>query len=89
MQVELTQFVRPNGHQRPTSCEIDDALAPKVKAIRDAGLRFTAEVTGPNVVFCIENDEEDLAIEIATNGPGENGTRAKLEKLIHGFEAAR
>jgi len=88
MHVELTQFIRPHGKRRPTSCEVDDSLGLKVKAIRDAGLRFTAECIGPNVSFCIENDEEDLAIEIAVNGPGENGTRAKLEKLIRDFKLA-
>jgi hypothetical protein len=88
MIIELTQFVRPNGHKRPTSCEIDDDLASKVKAIRDAGLRLTAEVIGPNVSFCIEDDEEDLAIEIAANGPGENGTKVTLERLIRNFQVA-
>lgn len=83
MTLEMTQFIRPNGRKQPTSCEISDDLAGKVKEIHDAGLRFTAEVVGTNVSFCIESDEEDLAIEIVSNGPG---VRETVENMIRKFK---
>jgi hypothetical protein len=87
MEVKLTQFIRPNGRQEEITAEVDDALRPQVEAIIKAGLRFTAEVIpGGNVSLCIENDEEDLAIEIARNSPGENTPRAALERLISRFK---
>lgn len=72
----------------PVSCEVTDDLAPKVKAIMDAGLRFTCEAINDNVAICIENDEEDLAIDIAMNRPGDESTgpKATLEKLIRNFK---
>jgi len=83
MELWMTQFLRPDGRQQPTSCVIADDLAEKVKVISDAGLRFTAEVIGPNVSFCIENGEEDLAMEIVANGLG---VREAVEKMIHEFK---
>jgi hypothetical protein len=86
MQVNLTQFIRPNGRQRQTFAEVSDDLRARVEAIRAAGLRFTAEDLGNGKVsLCIENDEEDLAIEIADNGPGENSPTVALERLIRSY----
>jgi len=86
MEVKVTQFIRPNGRQEEITAEVDDALQPKVEAIIKAGLRFTAEVLpGGKVSLCIENSEEDLAIEIADNGPGDNDPTAALKRLISKF----
>jgi len=66
--------------------EVDDALREQVEAIEVAGLQFTAEVIPGGVVsLCIENGEDDLAIELAENGPGENSPTVALERLIRGF----
>ena len=83
MELSVTQFVRPDGHKKPISCTIADDLAGKVQAMEDAGLRVTAEVIGPNVSFCIENFEEDLACEIVPNGPG---ILQAVEKMIREFD---
>ena len=83
MDLNVTQFVRPDGHKRPVSCTIADEFADKVRAMEDAGLRFTAEVIGPNVAFCIENFEEDLVCEIVPNGPG---IIQAVEKMIREFD---
>lgn len=85
--VPVTQYVRPNGKQVQVICEVDGSLAQKVKAIQDAGLRFTAEkIDEEHVALCIENDEEDLAIEISPNRPG---IVKEIEKLISGFDLKR
>ena len=89
MRVELIQFIRPNGRREQIWCDgIDDSLADKVKQITDAGLRFTAEAINGTVSLCIENDEEDLAIEMAMNRPDDEqtGPKATLEKMIRAFK---
>lgn len=81
--VPITQFVRPHGKRIDVIAEVDGSLSGKVAAILKAGLRFTAEAIDENhVALCIENNEEDLAIEIAPNAPG---IILELEKLIKDF----
>jgi len=83
MELNVTQFIRPDGEQRPISCTVSDELSGKIRAMEDAGLRVTAEVIGPNVSFCIENFEEDLVCEIVPNGPG---IVQALEKIVREFD---
>jgi hypothetical protein len=87
MIVHLTQLVRPNGLRRPVEAEVPDELKPMVDAILAKGYRFTAEVLGEpfGVSLCIEDDEEDKDIEIASNGPGDNAPPAALERMIRRF----
>ena len=84
----LTQFLRPHGDKRDLQVEIDDALRDKVRQIERRGLRFTAEVLpAGEVSFCIEDEQSDLAIELAPNGPGsEWRQREILEDMITRFE---
>jgi len=86
MTLTVTQFLRPDGRQETFTVEVNDALRQHVEAIRAAGLRFTAEVVPGNLVsLCIESPEEDVAIELATNGPGPNEPQVALERLICGY----
>ncbi|HXJ14101.1 MAG TPA: hypothetical protein VNH19_17635 [Candidatus Limnocylindrales bacterium] len=85
--VPVTQYVRLNGKRVEVIAEVDGSLSTKVSAILAAGLRFTAEkMDEDHVALCIENDEEDLAIEIAPNKPG---IVQEFEKLIRDFKLAR
>jgi len=87
VEVPLTQYLRPDGRRRAITADVDIKLGPKVRAILDKGYRFTAEeLSGLGVSLCIENDEEDLAVEVAENGPGSNSPRVALERLISKFK---
>jgi len=84
----LTQFLRPHGDKLDLQVEIADSLRDKVRQIERRGLRFTAEVipTG-EVSFCIEDEQSDIACELAPNGPGsEWRQREILEDMITRFE---
>ncbi len=82
--VSVIQYVRPGWTKRELIAEVDGSLSDKVSAIQKAKLRFTVEkIDEHHVALCIEDDEQDLAIEIAPNAPG---IIQELEKLIREFE---
>lgn len=90
IEVPITQFVRPNGRRRAVTCEVDGELEPKVKAILAKGYRFTAEeLSGMGVSLCIEDNDSDVAVEIAENGPGPRSPQVMLEKLIREFKGVQ
>jgi hypothetical protein len=85
--VELIQFMRPNGRQVPSSCEVSDDLASNYRALREAGCRLTAEVLMTGVVSqAIEHSEGDFAIELCQNAPDK--PREALENLLRRFNTA-
>lgn len=89
MKISVIQYIRPNGGTQESSVDdMPDELVPILKELSKCGLRLAAEVlTTGEVSFTIEYPKEaaDFDIEIAVNGPGENGTKASLEKLIRRF----
>lgn len=86
MRIHVVQYVRPHGIQRDQIVDkMPDDLKPLLKIIESQRWRLAAEVlTTGEVSFTVEDsrNEEDVDIEIAENGPGSNGTKAALEKLI-------
>ena len=91
MKIQLIQFIRPDGRQRPTwADDMPEDLAPIVEAIRKNNMRFTAEDLGTgHVSICLEHREGDFDIEIAQNGPGENTPKRCLERIIRRFDQKR
>lgn len=93
MRIDVVQYIRPDGHEREIWIDdMPDDLGPIVEAIKADGCRITAEeLSGMGVSLNIERvkDLEDRFIKIARNGPGENGTRATLEKLLRSFKPGR
>lgn len=92
MRIDVIQYVRPHGIQRPIYIEnMPDDLQPYVDAMKEDGVRIAVEelVTG-EVSFTLENwrKGEDVDIELCANGPGDDGTRASLEKLIRRYKGA-
>lgn len=88
MRVDLIQFLRPDGRQRPVWCDgIPDELKPKYDAIRENGMRLTCEelMTGM-VSLAIEHPSADYKIELCRNEP--DAPKLALEKLIRSFEEA-
>jgi hypothetical protein len=79
MNVEVIQFMRPNGNKIRESTDIPDELEPIYEALTKANLRFTAEVlrTG-EVSLTIEGEEGDLCCEVVENGPGVQEALAKM-----------
>lgn len=72
MKVEFTQYLRPDGRKKLIHVELPINYAPFVNAIRNAGLRLTAEVLTTNEVsLAIQDDERgDFRSEVVPNGPG-------------------
>lgn len=75
--VPFTQYLRPNGRQRPVSIERTTEVATLAMKVRDAGFRFDIEelMTG-HVSMTVESNTPDahgdyptIAHEICANGP--------------------
>ena len=79
MNVEVVQFLLPNGQQQRQITELPDEVAPLYNAMLGAGCRFEAEVllTG-QVSVTIANEEEDLDIEVIPNGPEVQTTMVQM-----------
>lgn len=67
MQIEVTEFVRPNGNQIQRSMYLEDSYADKYNEIIESGCRFTVEITSSGQFFlCLEDNvaEEDYVTDI-------------------------
>lgn len=68
--IPFTQYMRPDGRKVEQFAPMPEGYEEKVKAILAAGLKFEAEVlTTGTVSLTISNGEEDIAIELSSNGP--------------------
>lgn len=80
-EVELTQYLRPNGTPTKVFAPVGEDYVAKAK-----NLVLSAEVltTGEVVIYARRRDESDEKEinEIATNGPGEKSPTACLKHLI-------
>jgi len=88
MDVEVTQFMRLNGRPVAREFPVADDLAPKYRALQEAGARLTAEVLmSGEVSWAIEQtDLGDFAIELASNDPADPKGPEALDKLIRNFD---
>lgn len=80
-EVEVTQFIAPNGRKRLVFAEVGAEVKEMAK-----GMRLSSEVLGTGKVALYARwdgeKEEAESVEIADNGPGENSPRAVLTRLI-------
>ena len=84
--IEIIQFLRPDGRQQMVKTAIPSELKPKYDAIRDAGLRMTAEVlsTGKVSIWIEDPGRGDFQGAIVNNGPEVPGA---IQDLLSGFNA--
>lgn len=69
-QAEVTQYMRPNGTQKPFNIELPKELEAAYDEMRAAGCRFEAEVLMTSEVsVTVSNGEMDVDIQIIPNGP--------------------
>ena len=71
--IPFTQYLRPNGCQREAGFDATGEIAALAQTVLDRGWRFGSEVltTGEVSLTVFDPDkQEDVAIEIAPNGPG-------------------
>lgn len=88
MEVELTQFLCPDGRKEIVHCNVPDTLVVKYDALRAVGCRLTAEVLmNEKVSLAIEHPEVgDFAMELCDNGPGPNQPPIAVARLIEKFD---
>jgi hypothetical protein len=87
-EVEVTQYLRPDGRPVPNYAEVG------VEWVRRAeGMHFSAEVltTGEVAIYGRLDDEseEQEITELAYNGPGDNSPDNALRRIIEKLEARR
>lgn len=80
-EVELTQYLPPNGLTRIVRATVGEEYAKKAE-----GLIFSTEVLATGVVVVygrkVGQSEENEISEFAENGPGENNPTAVLKRVI-------
>ena len=69
--IPFTQYKYPDGRKVPLEVDRPFRIWAKAMALIAQGFRFEAEVlqTTGEVSLTIADDEEDLAIEVCSNGP--------------------
>ena len=78
--VEVTQYMRPDGHAVLMHTDIRDSFEAPYRAIRMRGWRLAAEhLIDGAVSLAVEDDEQDFACEIVANGPE---VQPAIERLI-------
>lgn len=80
MAIQFTQYLRPNGRQRPMTIERPQLIEDLASAVDIAGGRFTCEElsTGQVSVAC-EYENQDIACEVCANGPE---VEAAVDRMI-------
>jgi len=69
-EVEVIQFLRPDGRKRLCSVTLDHDLHAEYTAMQIQGWRFEAEVlTTGEVSLTITSEDQDEAISTVPNGP--------------------
>lgn len=75
MEIPFTQFLMPDGRQRPMIIDRPNDIGEKAKQLMDSGCRLEIEIlmTG-EISMTVERDQEDgeidlLAQKICSNGP--------------------
>ena len=70
MQVDVMQYLKPDGRQTPATVELPDAHKKAYQRMIDSGCRFEAEVlTTGEVSMTVSDGEEDIDINVSENGP--------------------
>lgn len=70
MQVEVTQYLRPDGRTAIMHTDIHEAFDAPYSVIKQRGWRIAAEVlTDETISITVEDDEQDFAHELVANGP--------------------
>jgi len=86
MEIPFTQFLMPDGRQRPMIIDRPDDVGEKAKQLLESGCRLEIEMlqTG-QISMTVERDQSDgeidlLAQEICSNGPS---VPIAVDKLIN------
>jgi len=69
MSIPFTQFLLPNGRRKEVSIERPSNIEDLALKVINAGGRFTCEVRNGIVSVACEYEDEDVAIELSSNGP--------------------
>lgn len=85
-EVEIIQFLRPNGRRRRMLAEVGEELAAKAR-----GLIVSVEELGTGEVAIYVRrkgeSEEEERLELAENGPGKNSPTEVLKRMIEQYGA--
>ncbi len=93
MQVEIMQYLLPDGKQRAGMIEVSDECAQKLEEIVECGGRLTCELLSTNVVSqtieIVDADCFDYDITLTNGSDGEAAHRKALEEMIMRFDKAK
>jgi len=70
MSIPFTQYLLPDGRQKPIEIDIDAETEKKAQALIAQGCHFDAEILRTGAVsFTCERGDKLISIEISFNGP--------------------
>lgn len=88
-EVRFTQFLRPDGRERPAVIDRSEAVAAKAAALAAAGYRLEIEELRDGTVSMTvehprgQDDDGPLSIRLCPNGPAVPGTVDALVNEAH------
>ncbi len=84
MQIDITQYMRPDGRTKMLQIEIPDEYEAVINKLKELDLRITCELLSSGLVAqYITHEEGDYAIELDMFGEGVN---IKLLKMLDDFD---
>lgn len=81
-EVEVIQFLRPDGRRRRMAVSVGEKLAEKAKNLIISAEELTTAGEIAIYVRKIDEPEVNETMEIAVNGPGENSPAEVVRRLI-------
>ncbi len=87
MSIEFTQYLMPDGAQKKIHIARPEAIETKAREIMSKGFRFEAEMlTTGEISLTISDGEEDLDIEVVSNGPD---VPVAVDRMVERFHTDR
>jgi hypothetical protein len=83
-EIPFTQYFMPDGHQKPMSVKVEDAVSAFAQSLIAKGYRFECEMLSDyqTISLTVVNpeDTQDIAIVLCQNGPEVIPSVSKLVK---------
>ena len=87
IQIELTEYVRPNGRTRTVTMNVNPECESAYNQIKQSGARLGFEVLGRAGTVYVFLDHPKLGDYVSEILPGEEHLKSTIERFIQRFDA--
>ena len=91
-EIPFTQYLLPDGRQKPVTVGVEDEAAVAARALVESGVRFEVEILRDGLIWLTAVREDDegetvlLASQLCSNGPAVHDAVAVLVRAAAGQE---